>query len=87
MKLKRPGHQPVSFGACPTSKLIKRYVLTEGFVIGKGGCCACGYEWDLIIRPEKLPVKLKPGIHALTMPDQPCVKCGKHRVTLTVRFE
>lgn len=87
MKLKRPGHKPVQFGACPTHALVKRYALKEGFVIGKGNCCACKHEWELILRPEQMPIKVDPGLHAFNMPSQPCVKCGKNRIVLTVRFK
>ncbi len=85
MKCKRPGKKPVHFGQCKTVEATKRYALIEGFHIAKASCCACKFDWEMIVHPDKLPFKIHKGVQAFSMPDQPCVNCNVKRVILTIK--
>jgi len=87
MKLKRPGHKHVHFGKCPTVKDTLEYAKKEGFTIASAYCCRCHHKWKMIFAPDKLPKNLTNGVHSLTMPDQPCIKCDRKRVIVTIKYK
>lgn len=86
MNIKPSGAQKpnMKFGGCKTDKALRRYCILEGFLIGEVHCLRCGVTYDLIFNPSELKRAVPKRIKKITLPRQPCHKCGRNGINLRI---
>lgn len=79
----------MKFGCCTSQLALLGYLAVEGWILGVAKCTRCNHEWNMVVDMFKTSKETQIPIHKLGTGSfyyagQPCTKCGKEFVRVTL---